>query len=87
MNDFFTQLTKRQILLPDKVHNVLSSCKYFRVFDSVEQLSIAAVGGEQQSCYEVAYDIPGKGLVSEAVVHKVKNGISVNYTEAYMRRR
>lgn len=87
MKDFFTQLTKRQILLPDKVHSVLSSCKSFRVFDSVEQLSIAAVGGEQQSCYEVAYDIPGKGLVSEAVVHKVKNGISVNYTEAYMRRR
>jgi hypothetical protein len=25
--------------------------------------------------------------LTEAVVHKVKNGISVNYSEAYMRRR
>ena len=37
--------------------------------------------------FEVTYDIPGKGAFTEAVVHKVSNGISANYTEPYMRRR
>ena len=31
--------------------------------------------------------MPGKGEYTEAIVHRVTNGISANYTEAYMRRR
>ncbi|MFM7382763.1 MAG: DUF4914 family protein, partial [Microcystaceae cyanobacterium] len=34
-----------------------------------------------------AYDIPSRGKVVEAVVCRVRNGISANYTEPYMRRR
>ncbi|MBP6285261.1 MAG: DUF4914 family protein, partial [Paludibacteraceae bacterium] len=37
--------------------------------------------------FEVKYDIPGQGEFTEAIVHRVTNGISANYTEAYMRRR
>ncbi len=37
--------------------------------------------------FEVSYDIPGKGKVLEASVTRCKNGASVNYAEAYMRRR
>ncbi len=37
--------------------------------------------------HEIAYEVPGKGLVKEAYVCKVKNGISANYYEPYMRRR
>ncbi len=37
--------------------------------------------------HEVAYDVPGKGLVVEARVCQVKNGVAANYTDAYMRRR
>jgi hypothetical protein len=36
---------------------------------------------------EVAYDIPGKGRVVEAVVTRCRNGVAVNYAEPYMRRR
>ena len=36
---------------------------------------------------EVAYDVPGKGRIVEAEVVRVRNGISANYPEAYMRRR
>ena len=36
---------------------------------------------------EVAYDVSGRGRVVEATVTRCKNGASVNYTEAYMRRR
>lgn len=46
-----------------------------------------ATGSSDDGIFKVTYDIPGKGLYTEAIVHKVKNGISANYTEAYMRRR
>jgi hypothetical protein len=35
----------------------------------------------------VAYDVPGRGSVVEAEVVSVRNGISANYVEPYMRRR
>jgi hypothetical protein len=35
----------------------------------------------------VAYDVPGQGRKVEAVVSRVRNGISANYTEPYVRRR
>lgn len=41
----------------------------------------------EQSCFEVSYDVPGKGKIVEAEVTRCKNGASVNYPESYMRRR
>jgi hypothetical protein len=86
MSDLFKTLEKRRISLPDDVIVILSGCKTFSTFDTVRQLATAAVGGDN-NCFEVKYDIPGKGDVTEAIIHKVTNGISANYTEAYMRRR
>jgi len=86
MNDLFKVLGKKRVSLPDDVLIILSGCKSFNTFDTVNQLAIAAVGGYNNS-FEVKYDIPGKGEVTEAIIHKVTNGISANYTEAYMRRR
>lgn len=37
--------------------------------------------------YEVYYTIPGIGKVVEATVAKCKNGLAINYTDPYMRRR
>jgi hypothetical protein len=87
MSDLFKVLEKKKISLPDDAVVILSSCKSFRAFDTVRQLAAAAVGGEGNSRFEVKYDIPGKGEITEAVVHRVSNGVSANYTEAYMRRR
>ncbi len=86
MGDLFKILEKKRISLPDDVIVILSGCKTFNTFDSVAQLATAAVGGDN-NCFEVKYDIPGKGEVTEAIIHKVTNGISANYTEPYMRRR
>lgn len=36
---------------------------------------------------EVVYDVPGKGKIVEATVARCKNGVAVNYTDVYMRRR
>ena len=35
----------------------------------------------------MSYDIEGMGRVKEAEVHRCKNGVAVNFTEDYMRRR
>jgi len=87
MKDFFKVLEKNKVTLPDDVYVLLSSCKKFTVYNLVEELAAAAVGGANETSYEVKYDIPGKGEYVEAIIHKVSNGISANYTDAYMRRR
>lgn len=86
MKEFFKLIEKKKIHLPDDVWIVLNSCKSFTTYNSVEELAVAAVGGDNNT-FEVNYEIPGKGIVTEAVVHRVTNGISANYTEPYMRRR
>ncbi len=80
-------LKSKRVHLPDAVNDIISNCKSITFFDTVEQLRIAALGGEKSNTFEVKYDIPGKGEYTEAMVFRVTNGISVNYTEAYMRRR
>jgi hypothetical protein len=87
MKDFFKVLEKKKIVLPDDVYVLLNSCKGYTVYDTVEQLSEASVGGKGNISFDVKYEIPGKGEYTEAIVHKVTNGISANYTDAYMRRR
>lgn len=86
MEALLKKLANKKISLPDDVLDVLGGCKSHKTFETVKQLAEAAVGGDNNS-YKVKYEIPGKGEVTEAIVHKVSNGISVNYTEAYMRRR
>ncbi len=87
MRNFFDLLDEKKIILPDNVNNLLKSCRSFKLFETVEDLSIAATNGKENHVYQVKYDIPGKGEYTEAIVHRVTNGISANYTEAYMRRR
>ena len=87
MDNFLKILEENKISLPDDVIEILNGCKSYLVYDTVSQLANAAVGGEGNNSYEVKYDVPGKGEVVEAIVHKVTNGISANYTEPYMRRR
>lgn len=66
--------------------HLLNNCKSFTVFNTIEELAVAAVGGDNP-VYEVKYDIPGHGEITEAIVHRVSNGISANYVDPYMRRR
>jgi hypothetical protein len=87
MKEFYNVLEKKKITLPDDVYVLLKNCKEFTVFDSVEQLAFIAVGGEKSNTFEVKYNIPEQGEYTEAIIHRVTNGISANYTESYMRRR
>jgi hypothetical protein len=87
MEPLVNVLKKQNIELPHQATVLLNSCKSFTVFNSVEELADAAVGGKDSNSFEVTYAVPGKGDVTEVVVHRVKNGISANYTDPYMRRR
>lgn len=83
----FKRLQEKNVTLPDDLQILLNSCKGFTLFETVEDLADASVGGKDKLEFEVKYDIPGQGEFTEAIVHRVTNGISANYTEAYMRRR
>jgi hypothetical protein len=87
MSNLLTVLNGRNIILPDNIIMLLDECKSYTVFNTSEELAVAATNGKENAQYEVQYDVPGKGKYVEAIVQRVKNGISVNYTEAYMRRR
>jgi hypothetical protein len=80
-------LKMKGIVLPDEVQQLLNSAKKVTWFNTTDELLNASTNGAENKSFEVKYDIPGKGEVTEAIVHRVSNGISSNYTEAYMRRR
>ncbi len=75
-----------KIILPDYVKELLRN-KNIILAKKIEDLLDLSLKDAINGVKEVIYDIPGKGKYCEATVCKVKNGISVNYTEPYMRRR
>lgn len=87
MSELFRLLEKKNIHLPQNIVEVLQECKSLSVFNSTDELADASTNGRENDEYQVKYDVPGKGEYTEVVVHRVKNGISANYTEPYMRRR
>ena len=82
-----TTLEKKGIKVPDQIKDILNNAPKVHFFNTTDELIVAATNGADNATFEVKYDVPGKGEYVEAVVHKVSNGISANYTEAYMRRR
>lgn len=87
MENLLKVLEGKNISLPDNITNLLNGCKSYTVFNTTDELADAATNGKENAEFEVEYDVPGKGEYVEAIVQRVKNGISANYTEAYMRRR
>jgi hypothetical protein len=87
MSQLISKLENAGVKIPAELLEVITSCKSYTVFNSVEELRIAALGGPDNNSYEVKYDVRGKGEYTEAIIHRVSNGISANYTDPYMRRR
>jgi len=87
MEDLLKILEERNIALPAHIADLLQHSKSVTIFNTTEELANASTNGKENVEYAVKYDVPGKGEYTEANVQRVKNGISANYTEAYMRRR
>ncbi|GAB6091209.1 DUF4914 family protein [Spirochaeta dissipatitropha] len=75
-----------KFVLAEDVRKTLESVKSIIIPQDREQMLDLTFKGEKDT-FEVGYDVPGKGFYVEATVDRCKNGASVNYTDAYMRRR
>ena len=73
--------------VPPEVKEILAACPSYKVARNHHELTELAVCDAVNGIHEVAYDVPGKGRVVEVQVCRVKNGISANYLDPYMRRR
>ncbi len=77
----------QKMILSEELTKILTNSKKVIIPTSKEELIKLSFGPENKDLYEVAYDIPGKGLIQEATVTRCKNGVAINYLEDYMRRR
>ena len=73
--------------LPPEFKDLVNEAPSVTVAKNLDDLVNLSVGGENGMSYEVYYDLPDGERKQEAIVHRMKNGISANYHEAYMRRR
>lgn len=76
----------KKLILPKELETILQTKEVILV-ESREDIFDLAMGRSEKNTFTVAYDTPGKGNVVEATVARCKNGISINYTDPYMRRR
>lgn len=85
------QSIKQQVVeklrLPSDVALLLNWSKRIICPNSREELISLALGGAQNHSYNVEYEVGTGETKLEATVVRCKNGIVVNYTEDYMRRR
>ena len=75
--------------LSHSAEQILNEAKSVRFFSTAAELAEAAVPDDlvdARGYYTVGYDVDGE-FVPEAKVCRVRNGISANYLEPYMRRR
>src|SRR5689334_297329 len=72
---------------PVEAADILNNCKRFIIASSTNELIDLACGGPKKDHFEVSYEVPGKGTITEATVVRARNGVVANYPEPYMRRR
>lgn len=70
-----------------ELKKIISECPKVIIPETRNELIDLSLGGKENNTYEISYEVEGKGQVIEANVVRCKNGIAVNYTEPYMRRR
>jgi len=73
--------------LPLETVSLLKQAKSICFPKNREEVIRLALGNTDGDFFEVNYEVPGKGLHTEATVVRCKNGLSVNYADPYMRRR
>ncbi len=79
---------KKMILPHDLSDIVKQTTGEIVVPESREHLLELAMGGKDNTTFDVIYEIPKKGeKIREAYICKCKNGIVANYDDTYMRRR
>ncbi len=80
-----SQLEKLNI--QDDVKKMLLRAKSVTIASKIEDLADIACGSAEQTNQVVSYKLPNGEIVEEVDVVRIKNGVSANYRESYMRRR
>ncbi len=73
--------------LSDEVREIFNECPSFQIVDSIEKLKELSIEDSKDDLNKVKYDLKNDVSMTEAEVCKVRNGISANFLEPYMRRR
>lgn len=73
--------------LTEDVRRILDNARSVMVATSIQELESLVCGGKDKSSATVSYELPDGRTVEEVDVVRVKNGISANYRDPYMRRR
>lgn len=77
-----------RIKLPQGAAEILAEAPSVIVAGTSEELIDLALRDVEEDGYQrVGYEVPGQGYVEEAKVCRVRNGVSANYVDPYMRRR
>lgn len=71
----------------ERIKWLKENAKSLSVASSVDELVELAVSGDKSKVHQVSYQLPDGSHFVEAEVSKVKNGISANYPDVYLRRR
>ncbi|MBS5703082.1 MAG: DUF4914 family protein, partial [Butyricicoccus pullicaecorum] len=77
----------RKFTFSPEIVDVIESCKGIFIPTTKQELYDMVFGTGRSGKYDVVYDVPGQGVITEATVVRAKNGVVVNYVEDYMRRR
>ncbi|MBN1119776.1 MAG: DUF4914 family protein [Anaerolineae bacterium] len=72
---------------PSETFDILSACPNVVTAGSTGDLFDLTFRDAKYNRFKVVYDLPDREPVVEATVVRVRNGMSVNYPEPYMRRR
>ncbi len=75
------------VRLPDDLVELFRQAPSATLFQNTDELLALSTGHPGADSLSVSYLLPSGETVIEAEVARVRNGISVNYTEPYMRRR
>lgn len=75
------------MLIPQTTRELLEKAAKLTIGTSIENLYQLSQEMMTNGTSTVAYEVPGKGQIEEVTVSQVRNGISVNYLDPYMRRR
>lgn len=81
------KIIMERIVLPKELKRILEGEVKVIIPESRKHLFTLAMGHEENTFFEVTYDVPQNGRITEATVAKCKNGAAVNYMDMYMRRR
>ncbi|MEM9695159.1 MAG: DUF4914 family protein, partial [Myxococcota bacterium] len=80
----------KHVTLSESATEVLRQAPSVTFVGSAEDLVALAVPPDQTDArgyFTLGYEVPGRGFTPEMTVCRVRNGVSANYVEAYMRRR